>query len=273
MNEHPSYTTARELCRAIGITRPVYFVDIQSQYLTGDEVAFINSLGSTTAATGLCADLMLRDGALRYAWKGRGFCIVWKQSAYQLTERQVLGVVCHEAGHYFDYSRYPSRDEPNERKAKRARVKHRVHHGSRWVRATVHAYERARLLGYNVAADHLQLNHPSYAAGKVKAQRLIDAVEPEVHERAGEPVESILRSPMPKALAKFYGNSKPKKKTTATVSGTPNATHLMFCRGVLVRSYSGRVVIEGASKLSEKDREWMRKRFNPFGSTKVEFIG
>ncbi|MEO1529815.1 MAG: hypothetical protein AAFX06_30755 [Planctomycetota bacterium] len=214
MNEHPSYTTARDLCRAIGIARPIYFVDVHSQYLTPAEMAFIQSLGSTTAVTGLCADLMLRDGALRYSWNGRGFCVIWKQSAHELTEQQVLSVVCHEAGHYFDYSRFPSRDEPNERKAKRARVKLRAHHGSRWVRATVHAYERARLLGFNVAADHLQLNHPSYAAGNVSAHRLIDAVVPEVHERAGEPVESILKSPRPRALSTFYGKSRRKREAT-----------------------------------------------------------
>lgn len=185
--------TGKQLLAALGID-PVYVVTTTDAFRQLGELEHNFVFGhteSTLAFTAPVADLMFSKGYLKYEWRGRGFCCVFRRSPLTLGSTATLGVMVHEAGHYVADCNRPERDDPDfDRAGKVFWASLRTDaemHNHRWLRATVHLWHRACRLGYEIPFSNV-LKLEQYGYSRQDFAPLLD----EVSQREGESIESIL---------------------------------------------------------------------------------
>ncbi|HMP05526.1 MAG TPA: S49 family peptidase [Lacipirellulaceae bacterium] len=210
MDLSPAY----QLLADLGID-PAYIIalgDTSWNLATEAERAYIFERPDTDtlAFTAPHLDVLLRTGCLQYEWRGRGFCVVFRQ---YLRPDTLLGVTLHELAHYHASFDDPSRDEPDPAKAAAAwRPRSEAEsHDRRWLRACVHLHGRACSLGWEInLGDVVCLPQYGYSA-----EDLLPLLA-EASRREGEPIEAILASPYPGSRRKGKGKPPSGAKPAAT---------------------------------------------------------
>lgn len=200
------------------IGRPVYAIDpgdLSSQ-LSDAEHRFVFSPGnsSTIAMTSPVADLMFA-ASLKYQWRGRGCCVVFRRSPLGMADRECLGVVIHEAAHWLAAADDPARDGTNHKQALASAwgslKSQEEHHDKKWLRSLVHLWSRASVAGYKVTIANC-LNLEQYRFKPSDLTPLLNEAE----SRRGESVEKILASPMPGATRKRKRRARPQLRGTSS---------------------------------------------------------
>lgn len=188
------------MLESLGIS-PAYIIDAGDPHLpplTDEEHQYIYSgevdeggwlVPDAYGWTNPILDVLLKPNLLKYAWKGRGFCMVLRD---RTSASKTLGTIIHEAGHYLSFYDIPGRDEPDTKKAAMdlvsATLDGRDVHGLEWLRATVHLWHRAVALGYRVPfGDTVCLEQYGYD------RRDLLPLLNEAPNREHEPIERILR--------------------------------------------------------------------------------
>lgn len=221
--------SAKRLVADLGI-EPFYAIDIADEFLSLNPnehaVVFSPSHDQVAAFTSPIADLMFRD-RLRYEWRGRGFCCIYRQSVLQMTEERTLGVTIHEAGHYVEACNRQERDDTNHDRAIKAFWQNGLMgadggHNARWIRATVHLWWRAIELGYEVHPEAvMQLDRYGWSPTSEYVNTLIS----EATAKRTRPIEAILATPPPAAFSRLFASdtgktprrsAKPSAKRTRT---------------------------------------------------------
>jgi hypothetical protein len=179
---HPNIEASSAVLRAIGFREPFYIIDAQQPQgwhlpLSEGERAYWQGKPSTLAATSPVTDLVYRVGALRYDYKGRGFCCVLWRGAFQRSQSEVIGSVLHEAAHYVNYAPYPEREERDPCRAMAMFSKNaafrRDPHGETFLRACAHLWRRATKAGYLVPLADV-IDHERYGHAQSKLLSAVD---------------------------------------------------------------------------------------------------
>lgn len=176
---HPNVEAAQAALKTIGFREPFYIVDAEQHQgnhipLTEGERAYWQGKASTLAATSPVMDLVYRNGALRYAYQGRGFCCVLWRGAFRRTQSEVIGSVLHEGAHYLTYAAYPERSERDPCRAMQMFSANShfnsAAHGEQFLRACVNLWQRALNAGYDVAFEHvIDTDHYGFSSSQVAA--------------------------------------------------------------------------------------------------------
>jgi len=255
----------------LGVGPPTYIVDVihgRDVRLSQFEEEYTDA--TCAAFTSPICDLLLKDGQLRYRWQGRGFCMVFVRSVYSMSRARTLGLILHEAAHWVANCDRPERDDHNHERAirrfRKTGIDQKTCHGRRWLRASVNLWFRAVGFGYQVSiADVVDLREYDYAP------KDLTPLLAEARAREREPVEQILRSPMPGKSRKRTPARAPssrrveplraERRRKTAIRAKRSKLHATFVRGKLITMENGVTKIDGHKASQEEvDALFCRKR-------------
>jgi hypothetical protein len=198
---------AREMGQSL-IDRPLYVVTPHSDYLSDMERRLIfTNCENTLAFTSPVADVLFREGALRYEWSGRGCCVAFRNSPVIFSPARLNGILVHEIGHWVACCNEPCRDNADTVQAAvqffMTMKTEAEYHDHRWLRATVHLWHRACRMGYEIPFNDV-LNLEQYGYNLHNLAPLLD----EASARETEPLERILGSTTRQSKAKQRRRSR-----------------------------------------------------------------
>lgn len=207
----------------------------------------------TIAFTSAVQDLAFKDGYLRYEWRGRGPCVVFRHAPIGMTKAEVNGILVHEVGHWIADSNQPWRDDTNSARAVETFWKtldKRNGHGRRWLRATIHAWSRINAAGIEVPLQNTILSFEQYRYSREDLSPLLA----EASSRRSEPIEKILDSPYPGSQK----NSANNRKSTRNNNPRRRRSSVQFTNGCIVRTTAGKTKIDGKAVSENEYRQFLR---------------
>jgi hypothetical protein len=184
---------AHSLATGLGIRRLYLVTPGSSEYLSEAEYRFMhaNKEGCLAFTSPVC-DLLFKN-ALRYQWSGRGCCVVFVRSPMLMAETQTLGMLIHELGHYVADCHKPCRDDNDHDRALKQSWSimetEEQQHDRKWLRATVHLFHRACLMGYEIPFSNV-VNLEQYGYSRSDIGPLLS----EASAREREPIEQLVSS-------------------------------------------------------------------------------
>jgi hypothetical protein len=196
--------------------RAVYFADAidAGSHLTA-------GAAHTLAATSPSLDLQLRPRLETWGqWRGRGFAILLpdiNRFMSRFSDAEQLGVFAHEFAHQLDAGDHWAESEGTGAllNAIRGEVVASVmiemaarprppwdQHEVRFTRAALHLHHRLLSAGHPVPLASMFIAGPVFGLSPAESYR--EALGDELHDRTGEPIRDILKSPAPAKLMDLW---------------------------------------------------------------------
>ncbi len=197
-------------------TRPVYIVDAVD---AGPWIAAEVAHG--WAATGPALDIRLRPRLeMLGEWRGRGFAVAIPDLAAfscRFSAAEQLGIIGHEFAHQLDAGDHWADSEGTGEllNAIRPEVVATVMvematrprppwigHEARFTRAGLHVHHRLQAAGHRVSLESMHIAGPTFGLSATEAYRAALGDEP--HDRADEPIGSIIGDPAPPTFSALW---------------------------------------------------------------------